>query len=90
MNLVATSMQRRQHSMPEGHQAAAVVYARRQHVINVYSWPSREPDSGPKDMSPVNGYHLVVWRRDGIEQWAVSDLNNSELQEFVHLVQNLR
>jgi anti-sigma factor RsiW len=69
----------------EGRAVAAVVYARRQHVINVYSWPVRGPDIQPTEKRTEKGYHLVEWRRDGIEAWAVSDLNRAELTEFVRV-----
>jgi anti-sigma factor RsiW len=66
----------------EGHAVAAVVYTRRQHVINVYSWSRRGPNTDPVAVAGDKGYHLVEWRRDGIEQWAVSDLNTAELMDF--------
>jgi len=66
----------------EGHPVAAVVYTRRQHVINVYSWSRRGPNTDPIAVTGDKGYHLVEWRRDGIEQWAVSDLNTAELMDF--------
>jgi len=67
----------------DGRAVAAVVYARRQHVINVYSWPVSGPDIAPVNRTTEKGYHLVEWRRDGLEAWAVSDLNRAELTEFV-------
>jgi len=66
----------------EGRAVATVVYTRRQHIINVYSWPHRGPNTDPVAAGTDKGYHLVEWRRDGIEQWAVSDLNTAELDEF--------
>jgi len=67
----------------DGHIAAAVVYARRQHLINVWSWPEPgSPDQGPAESSR-NGYRLIYTRRAGIERWVVSDLNQAELEEFV-------
>jgi anti-sigma factor RsiW len=67
----------------DGRAVAAVVYARRQHMINVYSWPSGGQDLRPIEAGAEKGYHLMRWRRDGIEAWAVSDLNRAELAEFV-------
>ena len=66
----------------QGRAVATVVYSRRQHVINVYSWPRRGPNTDPVAAGSDKGYHLVEWRRDGIEQWAVSDLNTAELMDF--------
>ena len=60
---------------------AVVVYARRQHLINVYSWPSEASDV-PASMESRQGYNLLHWRRSGIEYWIVSDLNATELRQF--------
>jgi anti-sigma factor (TIGR02949 family) len=67
----------------DGRAVPVVVYQRRQHLINVYSWPASDASTSAPKTSTVNGYHLVEWRRGGIEQWAVSDLNVTELHEFV-------
>jgi anti-sigma factor RsiW len=65
-----------------GRAVPVVVYARRQHMINVYAWPEAGSASTPRS-STRNGYHFVTWRGDGVEYWAVSDLNTKELDEFV-------
>lgn len=66
----------------EGRATAAVVYARRAHMINVFEWA--EP--GSHDIVPTvgmeNGYHFIWERRDGLERWIVSDLNIAELEDF--------
>jgi anti-sigma factor RsiW len=61
---------------------ASVVYRRRQHIINVYSWPSSSGDA-PLAMTAAHGYNMLHWRERGVEQWVVSDLNASELRDFV-------
>jgi anti-sigma factor RsiW len=66
-----------------GHPVAAVVYGRRQHVINVFSWPTADASALAPSTSAEKGYHLVHWRNAGIEMWAVSDLNLAELQQFI-------
>jgi anti-sigma factor RsiW len=68
-----------------GRTVAAVVYARRQHMINVYSWPASGPDMRPADKGTEKGYNLIEWRRDGVDAWVVSDLNRAELAEFVRV-----
>ena len=71
----------------EGRAVPVVVYGRRQHVINVYSWPAA-PGGGPQlGASDEKGYHLVEWRSGDEQMWAISDLNRSELQQFVRLFQ---
>jgi anti-sigma factor RsiW len=64
---------------------AAVVYQRRQHYINVFAWPSGSEES-EKEFSQ-QGYDLIHWAKAGMSYWIVSDLNKSELQEFVGLIQ---
>jgi anti-sigma factor RsiW len=65
----------------DGHSAASVVYTRRQHVINVFSWPV-PGGSDATTTSTSNGYHLIRTRKNGVETWFVSDLNVAELQDF--------
>jgi anti-sigma factor RsiW len=69
----------------ENRPVAVVVYGRRQHIINVFSWPAATGTPLAPAASTEHGYHLVHWRRDGLELWAVSDLNLTELQQFVSL-----
>jgi anti-sigma factor (TIGR02949 family) len=63
---------------------AVVVYSRRQHVINVYSWPDTAGALRESAIS-AQGYHLVSWRNGDVVSWAVSDLNSTELSQFVTL-----
>jgi anti-sigma factor RsiW len=67
----------------DGRSVAAVVYSRRQHVINVYAWPTTESPTTSARETSDRGYHLVQWRGDGVEYWVVSDLNRAELDQFV-------
>ncbi len=69
------------------HPVAALIYRHRLHVINVFIWPSAsDRRSAPTDQTR-EGFNLVHWRADGMELWAVSDLNADELDQFVHLLQ---
>ena len=65
---------------------AVVVYGRRQHLINVFSWPATGSDESMA-ASASKGYTLLHWRRAGIEKWVVSDVNAAELKQFAGLVQ---
>jgi anti-sigma factor RsiW len=62
---------------------AALVYRRRQHVINVFVQPA-PPDAAPM-ADNVRGFHLVRWAKGGLEYIAVSDLNAAELAQFASL-----
>jgi len=74
----------------DGRTVAAVVYTRREHVINVYSWPSSGPDAPPSEVKTEKGYHVFQWRRDGFVSWAASDLNRAELDQFVRAFMRAR
>jgi anti-sigma factor RsiW len=65
--------------------AAALVYKRREHVVNLFVWPENAPDSGPH-AETRRGFHLLEWQRSGFHYWAVSDLNAAELGEFERLL----
>ena len=74
----------------EGRAVAVVVYGRRQHVINVYSWAAGDRQTREPVTSSDKGFHVVHWTSDGIESWAVSDLNTQELDQFVQLLRTVR
>jgi len=61
---------------------AALVYKRRQHVINLFLWPSSDSDSKPRSMV-LRGYNVVFETHSQMTYWAVSDLNAAELTEFL-------
>ena len=63
---------------------AALVYQRRKHVINLFIWPS--PGNFGEKVAMRQGYNIHHWVESGMTFWAVSDLNNSELEEFVQLI----
>jgi len=67
---------------------AALVYQRRQHLINVFVWPAKSSSKSTTQASVSQGYNLIRWTNSGMEWWAISDLNLAELQQFVQLLQN--
>jgi mycothiol system anti-sigma-R factor len=72
----------------DGRPVAALVYRRQQHIINLFIWPSTgEPDTSPQAQTR-QGYNLVHWTKGGMTYWAITDLNATEFQQFVHLVQS--
>jgi anti-sigma factor RsiW len=71
----------------ENRPVAALVYERRKHFINLFVWPGSEADVPTKAVSR-QGYNLIHWTQSHMTYWASSDLDKSELQEFVQLVQN--
>jgi anti-sigma factor RsiW len=67
------------------HAAAALVYQRNKHQINVFIWPEAGADESIKE-STLNGYQLLEWRQSGMRQVAISDLNATELKQFAQLL----
>ena len=60
---------------------AALIYGSDKHVINLYVWPGTgEPL--PKTATR-NGYNTVHWSENGMDFWAVSDLEAQKLGDFV-------
>jgi anti-sigma factor RsiW len=68
-----------------GRQVAALVYGRRQHVINVFVWPEAGPE-GPAPPVERRGYHVLHWVTPDLAYWIVSDLGLSELTDFAGLL----
>jgi anti-sigma factor RsiW len=67
--------------------AAALVYQRHKHFINVYVWPESETRDRPARLESSQGYNIAFWEHGGMYFCAVSDLNTSELQQFTQLLQ---
>ena len=70
--------------------AAALVYKHARHVVNLFVWPSKRAGDEPLQHLSRRGYSAYCWAKDGMHYWAVSDLNETELQQFVGIVQRER
>lgn len=66
---------------------AALVYQRRKHTINVLIAPHEGEASLAASGRTIRGFHVRQWAQNGMSFWAVSDLNDVELDEFVHGLQ---
>src|SRR6266568_8798015 len=64
-----------------GQPAAALVYKRRQHVIDVFVWPG----DGSEAVLARDGYNIERFARNGMRFWLVSDLNRNELNDLAQL-----
>jgi mycothiol system anti-sigma-R factor len=69
----------------DNHSAAALVYQRRKHFINLFIWPTTSEGSKEQKMVERQGYHLVHWTDGDFTYWAVSDVNADDLQNFKQL-----
>lgn len=67
---------------------AALVYQRRQHLVNLFIWPSTDESGHTGNMSTLQGYNAVYWKQSDMNCWVVSDLNPDELREFVQLLKS--
>lgn len=64
------------------HAAAALVYKRREHTINVFVWPQTAGSPSHATRSDPRGYRVIAWTRGGVAVWIVSDLAPVELDDF--------
>jgi anti-sigma factor RsiW len=69
------------------HPVAALVYRHRLHAINLFIWPAdNDEDKAVRDLAR-QGFHIRHWQRAGMTYWAISDLSDQGLNEFVRLFQ---
>jgi anti-sigma factor RsiW len=61
---------------------AALVYQRRKHFINVFTWPAESGTTGTTKTMTRQGYQLLHWVDSDINYWAVSDVSEADLQAF--------
>jgi len=70
-----------------GRPVAALVYTRGQHTINVFVWPEASDAVRSPDARAIRGFHVRHWTHAGMSYWAVSDVNDTDLDQFVHALQ---
>jgi anti-sigma factor RsiW len=67
-----------------GREVAALVYHRRNHVINVFVWPEGA-DAAPAEFAE-RGYAGLHFARGGLAWWLVSDASPADLRELQALI----
>ena len=71
-----------------GHRAAAMVYRRDKHVINLFAFVSDDrSDTAPKE-DFRSGFNVVRWRMGGLTYVAVSDVEAAQLMAFARMVES--
>jgi anti-sigma factor RsiW len=60
----------------------AVVYRRRQHIINLFVAQTANTERRPARMETMQGFNVRRWSEQGMNFWAVSDIGPDELTEF--------
>lgn len=66
----------------DGRPAAALVYRRRVHVINLFVSQEERSAASTRQSQTIQGFNIVQWNDDGLRLTAISDLNLEELNEF--------
>jgi len=67
----------------DGHPAAALVYGRQKHFLNLFVWPASQASPAEIRSTQRNGYNVIRWSDGKMTFGVVSDLNEAELREFV-------
>jgi anti-sigma factor RsiW len=70
-----------------GRPVAAVVYRRRQHVMNLFVWADGRGDVAPRS-STERGYRVTSWAQGGLEYRLVCDVPAGESDELVGLLRS--
>jgi anti-sigma factor RsiW len=60
----------------------AVVYRRRQHIINLFVAQTADAEHQTARMEAMQGFNVRRWSEQGMKFWAVSDIAPDELTEF--------
>jgi anti-sigma factor RsiW len=68
-----------------GRPVAAVVYRRRQHLLNLFVWAGSATDS-PLRFSSSRGYRISRWAQGGLEYRLVSDVPAAEADQLAALL----
>ena len=67
----------------DGQAVASIVYRRRTHVINLFVTQGAPSESHEARLQTMQGFNIRRWTAQGLEFFAISDINGEELQEFV-------
>lgn len=70
----------------DGEPVASVVYRRRKHIINLFVAQRLGGAHAFVSARTVQGYNIRYWSAQGLDFWAVSDLDPEELGEFVRKI----
>jgi anti-sigma factor RsiW len=73
----------------EGRQVATVVYQVRNHLVDVFAWPSDERDMEPRP-SVAGRWTVCRWSHAGVAYWMVSDAGTDDLKALAALIKEQR
>lgn len=63
-----------------GESVAALVYSHRQHVLNLFVWPSTTQQSQQRTQS--KGFNVLHWSDGTMQYWLVTDMDEAEVARF--------
>lgn len=61
-------------------------FTKDEHPINLFMWTLPGAADQPEQQFSHQGYNVIEWSSSGMCYWAVSDVNNTDLHEFVQLI----
>ena len=64
----------------QGRATAALAYARRRHMLNVFVWPADTVLAPQAQMR--SGFNLLHWADGSMHVWVVADAEAAELERF--------
>jgi len=64
----------------DGHNAAALAYGRRKHIINLFVWLQRAHDESLSSSGSQQGYNWLRWQSNHMEFCLVSDTSDEDLR----------
>lgn len=70
----------------DGHNIAAVIYARRKHVVNLFVWPSQRNQAAHENSGSRQGYNWILWRSGDMWLCLVSDASPGDLRALQNLI----
>ncbi len=72
-----------------GHPVTALVYKHRKHVINLFIWPGKTEILKAEPVRETRlGFNISSWTANGMNFYAVSDVNANDLKEFSKLIED--
>lgn len=69
----------------DGRPVAAMVYLHGTHPIDLLAWPAETQADRDPATRDARGFTTIHWVQNGMDLWAVSDLERGQLEEFVRL-----
>jgi anti-sigma factor RsiW len=68
------------------HNAAALLYMRRKHILNVFIWPDEAKTERRSETKTIDGYNIVHWDTGGFHYWIISDVSATDERQLAELM----